>query len=187
MPLSLACLRAHVPCVLACSRANVPCVLTCQRALRAYVLTCQRALRVYVLTCQGALRAWVLTCQGALRAYVLTCQCALRTNWHLALRVHVQKVSTGLFFLSKLIFCPDEKSLLIKVETRRVTRNASRHNESFKILTSQIHLGFAISLINNRCGSCQTHKKRFFAKILNGLMSVYYFFKILHIRCLTVM
>ena len=126
-------------------------------------LKCQLALRAYVLTCQRVLRTYGLTCQHALRGYVLTCQRALRANWQLALRAHVQKVS-------KSTFCPvlywDEKSLLIKVEARRVTRNASRHNESFKILISQIHLGFVISLINNRCGSCQTHAKRFNTDLL---------------------
>ena len=142
-----------------------------------------------MLTYQRALRAYVLTCQCALRAYVLTCQRALRANWQLALRAHVQKVSTGLFFGVKLIFCPvmcsDDKTLLNKVEAKRVTRNASRHNKSFKILISQIHLGF-ISLINNRCGSCQTCKKQFFAEIVNGLIPIYYFLKIHHISCLTV-
>ena len=159
-----------VPCVLeTCSHANVSCVLTCQRALRAHVLTCQRALRAYVLTCHRALRA----------------------NWQLPYVLTYRKYQQVFFFGVKLIFCSvlywDEESLLIKLEARRVTRNASRHNESFKILISQIHLGFVISLINNRCGSCQTYKKQFFAKIVNGLIPIYYFLKILHTRCLTVM
>ena len=84
LPTCLTCLRAHVPTCLACLRANVSCVLTRQRALRAYMLTCQRALRAYVLKCQRALRA----------------------NWQLALCAHVQKVSTGLFFIiSSFFFC----------------------------------------------------------------------------------
>ena len=59
-----------------------------------------------MLTGQRALRAYVLTCQGALRVYVLKCQRALRTNWQLALCAHVQKISTGLFFIiSSFFFC----------------------------------------------------------------------------------
>ena len=85
-----------VPCVLkTCSRANVPCVLTCSRANVPCVLTCTRANVPYVLTCQCVLRA-----------YVLTCQRALRVNWQLALRAHVQKVWTGLFFWSKINILP---------------------------------------------------------------------------------
>ena len=54
-----------------------------------------------------ALRAKiVLTYQRALRASVLTCQRALRANWQLALRAHVQKVSTGLLFWSKINILP---------------------------------------------------------------------------------
>ena len=59
-----------------------------------------------VLTYQRALRAYVFTCQRALRASVLTCQRALRANWQLALRAHVQKVSTGLLFWSKINILP---------------------------------------------------------------------------------
>ena len=83
-----------------------------QRALRAYVLTCQRALHAYVLTCQRALRAYVLTCQRALRAYVLKCQGALRAYWQLALCAHVQKVSTGLFFIISSFFFLKKSSIL---------------------------------------------------------------------------
>ena len=91
-----------------------------------------------MLTCQHALHVLVLTWQRALRAYMLT--------W--------QQLST-VFFEVKLFFCPvfywDDKSLLIKVEARRVTRNAFRHNGSFKIMISQNQLGFVvIRLINNR-------------------------------------
>ena len=107
-----------------------------------------------VLMCQLALLFYVLACQRTLHAYMLTCHDALRANWQRTLLAHVQKVSTCLFFEVKLIFCPvlywDEKSLLIKVEARKVTRNASGNNGSFKMLISQIHLGFVISFINNR-------------------------------------
>ena len=134
------------------------------------------------------------TCSSANVPCVLTYSranvpCALTGNLPCVLTY--RKYQQVFLFEVKLIFCPvlywDEKSLLIKVEARRVTRNASRHNESFKISISQIHLGFFISLINNRCRFCQTHKKQFFAKIVNGLTPIYYFLKIHHIRCLTVM
>ena len=180
MPTCLACLRSHVATCLAHLRAHMP---TCLACLCAHVPTCLACLLAHVPTCP--------TCSHANVPYVLTCQPSLRTNWKLALRAHLQKVSTGLFFGVKLIICPvlywDEESLLIKVEARRVIRNASRHNESFKILISQIHLGFVISLINSRCGSCQTYNKQFFAKTVNGLIPIFYFLKIHHIRCLAVM
>ena len=137
IPTCLACLRAHVSTCLACWCANVLCVFTCQRVFRAYV---QSALRVLVLTWQCPLRAYMLTCPRTLRA--------LPANWQSALRAHVQKVSTVKFFFCP-VFYQDEKTLLIKVEARRVT-NASRHDGSCKILISQIILGFIISLINNR-------------------------------------
>ena len=102
----LTCSRANVFCVLTCSRGNVPCMLTCSRANIPCVLTCSRALRANVPTCQRALRAYVLTCQHALRAYVLKCQSALCANGQLALCAHLQKVSTGLFFIiSSFFFC----------------------------------------------------------------------------------
>ena len=89
-----------------CAKLRATCaknMLTCQRALCAYELTCQRVLRAYVPTYQ---RACVLTCSRALRPYVLKCQRALRANWQLALCAHVQKISTGPFFIiSSLFFC----------------------------------------------------------------------------------
>ena len=55
-------------------------------------------------TCSRANVPCVLTFSRALRAYVLKCQRALRANWQLALCAHVQKVSTGLFFVSSGFF-----------------------------------------------------------------------------------
>ena len=78
---------------------------------------------------------------------------------------------------------------MIKVEARRVTRNASRYDGSFKTLIFQIDLGFAISLINDwhfiDVDPVKHIRSSLFAKTLNGLMSIYYFLKILNNKCLT--
>ena len=144
-----------------CLGTHVPMCLTCSRANVPCVLTCSRA----------------------------NVPCALTGNLPCVLTyIKYQRV---FFFEVKLIFCSslywDEQSLLIKVEARRVTRNASKLNKFLKILISQIHLGFIISVIINRCGSCQIHKKQPFTKLVNDLIPIYYLLKINHIRCLTVM
>ena len=165
----LTCSRANVSCVPMCSRANMPCVLTCSRVNVPCVLTC--------LTCLCILVPCVLTCSRS------NIPCALTDN--LSYVLTYKKYPKAFFFEVKLIFRSvlywDEKRLLIKVEARRVTKNASRHNESFKILIPQIHLGFVISLINNRRGSCQTHKKQFFEKVVNGLMPIFSKYSILDV------
>ena len=170
VPTCLACLRAHGPCVLMYSRANESCMLTCSRANEPYVLKCQRALHALVLTCKFVLRAHVATCLTCSRAHMATCFVWLHAHVVTCLACLAHELATCLacsrtetinsfcflffFFEVKLFFCPvlywDEKSLLIKVEARRVTRNALRHNGSCKIMISQSQLGFVISLINNR-------------------------------------
>ena len=191
----LTCRRALRAYMLTCQRALSSLLFTCQRILRAYVHTCERILRAHVPACLACSRAHMGTCFACLHAHVATCQSTLRAKWQRAFHPHVQKLST-VFFEVKLFFCPvfywDEKSLLIKVEARRVTRNAFRHNGSFKIMISQNQLGFVvIRLINNRhfIGVDPVKhiksRKQFFAKIVNALLPIHYFLKKLHLRCLT--
>ena len=126
----LACLRAHAP--------------TCLAYLLAHVPTCVKFSLVHELTyfaCSRASMPCMFSCSHGNVLCVLTCS---RGNSY-----------QQFFFEVKLFFCPvfywDDKSLLIKVEARRVTRNAFRHNGSFKIMISQNQLGFVvIRLINNR-------------------------------------
>ena len=126
----LACLRAHAP--------------TCLAYLLAHVPTCVKFSLVHELTyfaCSRASMPCMFSCSHGNVLCVLTCS---RGNSY-----------QQFFFEVKLFFCPvfywDDKSLLIKVEARRVTRNAFRHNVSFKIMISQNQLGFVvIRLINNR-------------------------------------
>ena len=126
----LACLRAHAP--------------TCLAYLLAHVPTCVKFSLVHELTyfaCSRASMPCMFSCSHGNVLCVLTCS---RDNSY-----------QQFFFEVKLFFCPvfywDDKSLLIKVEARRVTRNAFRHNGSFKIMISQNQLGFVvIRLINNR-------------------------------------
>ena len=137
----LACLRADVPTCLACLHAHVP---TCVKFSLVHVPTYFACLRAHVRTyfaCSRASMPCMFSCSHGNVLCVLTCS---RGNSY-----------QQFFFEVKLFFCPvfywDDKSLLIKVEARRVTRNAFRHNGSFKIMISQNQLGFVvIRLINNR-------------------------------------
>ena len=126
----LACLRAHAPMCLAYLLAHVP---TCVKFSLVHELT--------YFACSRASMPCMFSCSHGNVLCVLTCS---RGNSY-----------QQFFFEVKLFFCPvfywDDKSLLIKVEARRVTRNAFRHNGSFKIMISQNQLGFVvIRLINNR-------------------------------------
>ena len=126
----LACLRAHAPMCLAYLLAHVP---TCVKFSLVHELT--------YFACSRASMPCMFSCSRGNVLCVLTCS---RGNSY-----------QQFFFEVKLFFCPvfywDDKSLLIKVEARRVTRNAFRHNGSFKIMISQNQLGFVvIRLINNR-------------------------------------
>ena len=126
----LACLRAHAPMCLAYLLAHVPTCVKFSLVLELTYFACSRASMPCMFSCSHGNVLCVLTCS--------------RGNSY-----------QQFFFEVKLFFCPvfywDDKSLLIKVEARRVTRNAFRHNGSFKIMISQNQLGFVvIRLINNR-------------------------------------
>ena len=126
----LACLRAHAPTCLAYLLAHVPTCVKFSLVLELTYFACSRASMPCMFSCSHGNVLCVLTCS--------------RGNSY-----------QQFFFEVKLFFCPvfywDDKSLLIKVEARRVTRNAFRHNGSFKIMISQNQLGFVvIRLINNR-------------------------------------
>ena len=160
----LACLRATLPCMLTCSYANVPCVLTCSPANVLCLLTSSRANVPCALTGN-------LSCMLTYRKYQHVFFRVKLTFWH-ALYWDEKNLKKPVKVASRRVTRRgSQRSRPEEVEARSVTRNASKHNE----------MGFVISLNNDRCGSRQTHRKQFFAKIVNSFMQIYYFLKILHI------
>ena len=122
VPTCPACLHAHVPTCLMCSRVHVPISLLCLRAHMPKYLACSRASMPCVFSRSHSNVLCVLTCSRSnvpmcLARKVATCLACSRTE------------VINSFFWSEIVLLPcllywDDKSLLIKVEVRRVTRNA---------------------------------------------------------------
>ena len=133
-----------------------------------------RTLRAHLPTCLACLRGHVATCLSCLCAHVATCSCMLtcsRTNVH--------------FLLS----C-SHVNMLYVLKCQRVLR-VFRHKESSRIMISQIHPAFLMSLTKNGhfadMDPIKHTRSSFFAKIVKGLVLFYYFLKTLRPRCLTEM